>query len=103
LNAAGLDLATLGNHEFDFGDDLLIERMHEAKWTWVISNVVDTKTSRPIGGASAYVIKDVGPLKVGFIGLCLTTAQINREKLTHSRLIDPLAAADESDLERSDI
>jgi 5'-nucleotidase len=33
LNAAGLDIATLGNHEFDFGDDLLIERMHEAKWT----------------------------------------------------------------------
>ena len=27
LNAAGLDLATLGNHEFDFGDDVLIQRM----------------------------------------------------------------------------
>ena len=29
LNAAGLDLATLGNHEFDFGDDVLIQRMRE--------------------------------------------------------------------------
>src|SRR5262249_8188293 len=37
LNAAGLDLATLGNHEFDFGDDLPIERTREAKWQWVIS------------------------------------------------------------------
>ncbi|HKB14338.1 MAG TPA: hypothetical protein VKD69_26915 [Vicinamibacterales bacterium] len=51
LNAAGLDLATLGNHEFDFGDDLPIERTREAKWQWVISNVVDTRTGRPIGGA----------------------------------------------------
>ena len=32
LNAAGLDLATLGNHEFDFGDDVLLQRMREAKW-----------------------------------------------------------------------
>jgi 2',3'-cyclic-nucleotide 2'-phosphodiesterase (5'-nucleotidase family) len=45
LNAAGLDLATLGNHEFDFGDEVLIERMREAKWQWVVSNVVDRTSS----------------------------------------------------------
>src|SRR5439155_13761542 len=50
LNAAGLDLATLGNHEFDFGDDVLIQRMHEAAFQWVVSNVIDTKTNLPIGG-----------------------------------------------------
>src|SRR5439155_391433 len=27
LNAAGLDIATLGNHEFDFGPDVLRQRM----------------------------------------------------------------------------
>jgi len=52
LNAAGLDLATLGNHEFDFGDDVLIQRMHEATFQWVVSNVVDTKTGQPIGDAA---------------------------------------------------
>src|SRR5262249_14597104 len=36
LNSAGLDLATLGNHEFDFGTDVLIQRMSEAKFTWVV-------------------------------------------------------------------
>ena len=54
LNAAGLDLATLGNHEFDFGDDLLIQRMREATFTWVVSNVVDTRTGKPIGNAVPY-------------------------------------------------
>ncbi len=39
LNAAGLDIATLGNHEFDFGADILLQRMAEAKWQWVVSNV----------------------------------------------------------------
>jgi 2',3'-cyclic-nucleotide 2'-phosphodiesterase (5'-nucleotidase family) len=95
LNAAGLDLATLGNHEFDFGDDVLIERMHEANWPWVVSNAVDTNTGRPIGGAAPYLIKTFGALKVGFIGLCLTTSEITADKLTHTRLVDPLAAAGE--------
>src|SRR5881394_3636115 len=46
LNAAGLDMATLGNHEFDFGDDVLIQRMQEATFHWVVSNVVDTNTGQ---------------------------------------------------------
>jgi len=93
LNAAGLDLATLGNHEFDFGDDLLIERMREAKWQWVVSNVIDRNTGKPIGGAAPYIVKTFGTMKVGFIGLCLVTEEISRDKLTHTRLVDPLAAA----------
>ena len=93
LNAAGLDLATLGNHEFDFGDDALIDRMHEAKWQWLVSNVVDTRTGQPIGDAAPYLVKSFGALKVGFIGLCLDTAEISRNKLTHTRLVDPLEAA----------
>jgi 5'-nucleotidase len=93
LNAAGLDLATLGNHEFDFGDDLLIQRMHEATFQWVISNVVDTSTGQPIGGASPYVVKSFGTLKVGFIGLCLNTQEVTADKLKHTRILDPLAAA----------
>jgi len=93
LNAAGLDLATLGNHEFDFGDDALIARMHEAKWQWVVSNVVDTRTGQPIGDAAPYLVKSFGALKVGFIGLCLNTSEISRNKLTHTRLADPLEAA----------
>ena len=59
LNAAGLDLATLGNHEFDFGDDVLIQRMREARFEWVVSNVVDTSTGQPIGGAAPYLVQDV--------------------------------------------
>jgi 5'-nucleotidase / UDP-sugar diphosphatase len=93
LNAAGLDLATLGNHEFDFGDELLLTRMREAKWQWVISNAIDTKTNKPLGDAPPYVIKTFGTLKVGFIGLVLTGAEISLDKLTHTRLLDPIATA----------
>ncbi len=93
LNAAGLDMATLGNHEFDFGDDVLIERMRQGRWQWIVSNVVDAKTGAPIGGALPYLVKTIGDLKIGFIGLCLNTAEISADKLTHTRIDDPVAAA----------
>src|SRR5688572_13294161 len=93
LNAAGLDLATLGNHEFDFGVDLLLQRMAEARWQWVISNVIDLSTNRPIGGAAPYVIRTFGTLKVGFIGLCLASDGIRADMLQRIRLEDPLEAA----------
>jgi 5'-nucleotidase len=93
LNAAGLDLATLGNHEFDFGDDILIQRMAEAKWQWVVANVIDNRTGKPIGGAAPYVVRTFGSLRVGFIGLCLVTSEISQDKLTHTHLEEPIATA----------
>jgi 5'-nucleotidase len=92
LNAAGLDFATLGNHEFDFGSDFLIQRMAEAKWQWIVSNVIDTNTGKPIGNAVPYVVKTYGNLKVGILGLCLTSEQVTAENLKHLRLVDPIEA-----------
>lgn len=94
LNAAGLDIATLGNHEFDFGVDVLLERMKQAKFDWVIANLVDRQTGRLMGDAPPYVMRTVGPLKVGVLGLCLVTesmaAPVVRQRV---ETIDPMAAA----------
>src|SRR5689334_7086772 len=38
-NAIGLDYATFGNHEFDFGPDVLKQRMQESKFAWTAANV----------------------------------------------------------------
>jgi 5'-nucleotidase len=93
LNSAGIDIGALGNHEFDFGLEVLLARMSEARWQWVVSNVVDTATNRPVGGAPPYVVRTFGQLRVGFIGLCVTDALKGREGLTRLRAIDPLEAA----------
>jgi 5'-nucleotidase / UDP-sugar diphosphatase len=95
LNAAGLDLATLGNHEFDFGADVLIQRMAAAKWQWVVSNVIDIRTGKPVGGAPPYVVRTFGSLKVGFLGLCLASEGIRSETLKQLRIVPPLEAAAE--------
>jgi 5'-nucleotidase len=92
LNSAGLDFATLGNHEFDFGRDVLLQRMAESKFQWVVSNVLDTKTGKPIGNAPPYVIRTAGPLKVGFIGLCIRTP-LTKSNQAGIGFIDPMAAA----------
>lgn len=52
LNATGISLATLGNHEFDMGVPVLLDRMKEAQWQWVVSNVLDEETGAPIGRAA---------------------------------------------------
>src|SRR5882672_3343636 len=68
-NTAGLDYSTFGNHEFDFGPDVLRQRMKESRFKWIAANVIDKKTGKPFGDAAAYVIREVGsnPLEPGFL------------------------------------
>src|SRR5437899_3354292 len=93
LNAAGLDYATFGNHEFDFGIDVLKQRMAESSFTWIVSNVVDAKTGGAIGKAVPYVVRDIGGVKIGIIGLCITTSSIVPTWREQFRFSDPQAAA----------
>lgn len=70
-NTAGLDYATFGNHEFDFGPEVLRERMKESRFPWIAANVIDKKTGKPFGGAEPFVIREIGGVKIGIIGLVL--------------------------------
>ena len=74
LNAAGLDFATFGNHEFDFGPAVLVERMKESRFRWLSANVVDRRSGRPFGGASPETLMTLGGLRVGFFGLTMVDA-----------------------------
>jgi 2',3'-cyclic-nucleotide 2'-phosphodiesterase (5'-nucleotidase family) len=38
-NDLGYHLVTIGNHEFDYGPHVLVERMKESKFLWVSTNV----------------------------------------------------------------
>src|SRR5574341_624881 len=71
LNAIGLDLATFGNHEFDFGPAVLRERMAESKFVWLSSNVVDRRSGRAFGGAQAELVRAFDGISVGFLGLTM--------------------------------
>jgi 5'-nucleotidase len=70
-NSTGLDYATFGNHEFDFGPDVLKERIRESKFGWVAANVIDKKTGRIFGDVPRFVIREFGGVKIGIFGIVL--------------------------------
>jgi 5'-nucleotidase len=75
-NAAELDYATFGNHEFDFGPAILVDRIKESRFKWVAANVIDTTTGKPFGGVDPYVIREFGGVKIGIFGLVLPETKI---------------------------
>jgi 5'-nucleotidase len=70
-NVTGLDYATFGNHEFDFGPDVLKMRIKESKFGWVAANVIDTTTNKPFGDVPPFVVREFGGVKIGIFGLVL--------------------------------
>ena len=55
MNAAGYDVVTLGNHEFDFGYAQLMENLKEAKFPVICADVYLDETGEPILPATTVV------------------------------------------------
>ena len=94
-NAIGLDYATYGNHEFDFGPDVLQERVKESKFSWIAANVIDTRTNEPFGGAKRFVIREFGGVKVGLFGLVLPETKITSKPGPNIEFRNPCDTAKE--------
>lgn len=68
FNSIGVDAVTFGNHEFDFGNEVLKARIAESKFPWIGTNVLTTD-GKPYGGSVATWTKTIGDIKVGFLGV----------------------------------
>ena len=68
MNAAQVDAMTLGNHEFDWGLDVLQERIAQARFPVLAANI-QTVAGRPLPGVKPYVILGADGVRVGVIGL----------------------------------
>jgi 5'-nucleotidase len=91
-NAVGLDVATFGNHEFDFGAAVLAERMRESRFPWLSANVLDRATGRPFGGARGGLSWDFDGVRVGLIGLTTPEAARTSNPGPGVRFDEPLDA-----------
>ncbi len=92
-NAIGLDYAVLGNHEFDFGNDILLKRMRESKFVWLGSNVIDRDTGKQFNNMPPYVIREFGDVKVGLFGLLMTDTATSSKPGPNIRFVDPFLTA----------
>jgi 5'-nucleotidase/UDP-sugar diphosphatase len=68
MNAIGLDIAVVGNHEFDFGSEIFKRRVADSKFPWLGTNVLGTD-GKVYPGLVPTLTRKVGSLTVGFLGL----------------------------------
>ena len=91
-NAVGLDVATFGNHEFDFGARVLAVRIGESRFPWLSANVLDRASGVPFGGARRGRAWEFDGVRVGVIGLTTPEAARTSNPGPGLRFDDPLAA-----------
>ena len=104
MNLLGLSLTSVGNHEFDEGEDEL-KRMQNggchptdgcqdgtgfagANFKYLSANVIDTRTGKPF--FKPYAIRRFQGKKVGFIGMTLegTPGIVSPSGITHLKFAD---------------
>ena len=62
------DAFTPGNHEYDFGPDVFLKRMAEAKFPLLAANLRGPE-GNPVAGFSDTLMIERGPIKIGIVGL----------------------------------
>jgi 2',3'-cyclic-nucleotide 2'-phosphodiesterase (5'-nucleotidase family) len=65
-NALGIDVGTLGNHEFDYGWIRIRDFQKQARFPLVVGNVVNDAGQLLI--PPGYLVKDVGGVRLGIVG-----------------------------------
>jgi 5'-nucleotidase/UDP-sugar diphosphatase len=69
MNLMHYDALAVGNHDFDWGQDVLAQRAQDATFPFLAANVIETKTAKAPTYLKPFVVKDLGIAKVGVIGL----------------------------------
>lgn len=75
MNKVGYDISVIGNHEFDYGETNLKNRMQQAEFKWVCANV-NTQSS-VIPQPSPYTNITIDGIKISFLGLVETDGKEN--------------------------
>ena len=69
LNTFGVDVACFGNHEFDFDIDHTIKLSAKCNFPWLLGNLIDLRTEKPLGNGRENVILERDGLRIGVFGV----------------------------------
>mmetsp|Transcript_47718 Transcript_47718/g.139072 ORF Transcript_47718/g.139072 Transcript_47718/m.139072 type:complete len:1627 (-) Transcript_47718:186-5066(-) len=83
LNFVGINTACYGNHDFDFGVDQLVKMASETNFPWLISNVTEKETGRPLAEGGLTRVINYHGRKIGLVGL------VEHEWLVTLATLDP--------------
>ncbi|PSN51090.1 hypothetical protein C0J52_01534 [Blattella germanica] len=65
LNECGTHCAVFGNHDFDFGLEVLSDWVSQTNFPWLMSNVIDQETGRPLGDGRITHVVDWNGKRIG--------------------------------------
>ena len=88
MNAAGYDVATHGNHEFDYGNAAMFRNVARAKFKTVCCNFVKKASADDPGARvfSSYAVVTSGTVRVAFVGVTTPTTLVSAKPST---FLDP--------------
>lgn len=75
MNSVGFNVSVMGNHEFDYGESTLSDRIEQADFSWVCANVDMGSTGIP--EPKEYTTISIEELRVTFLGLIETNGKEN--------------------------
>lgn len=94
-NALAVDLAVPGNHEFDFGEAVLRERLSESEFPWLAANL---EAEPPLPGIRKSELREINGARIGIVGL-LTPETTTLSKPGPNIRFTPLIAAARREVE----
>lgn len=75
FNSIGMDWVAVGNHDLDHGYWTLDSMIAKSHFPWIATNVKDKATKTQYPNTAPWIIKQVGGVKIGIIGLSTTSTK----------------------------
>ena len=97
LNMIGTDAMCLGNHEFDFGQEVLAQRIEQAVFPVLSANVIVIRRGEALGLTPYSYVTELHGVKTGIFGLTTadTPTTTARDNVAGLEFRDPIATARE--------
>ncbi|MBU1355575.1 MAG: 5'-nucleotidase C-terminal domain-containing protein [Candidatus Edwardsbacteria bacterium] len=104
MNLMGYDVMTVGNHDYDKGQEVLLDLISAAKFPMLGANLLDSATGRTVDYLKPYIILERAGLKIGIFGLIthylrgmstpehIQGLEIAKESATAKQMVDSLKA-----------
>jgi len=95
MNEIGYDAMEIGNHEFNYGQEILADRRDQADFPLLAANIVVTATGETPPFCEPYTIKEVGGKRIAIFGLITPDTPV----VTHPKnvigltFLDPIETA----------
>lgn len=95
LNLLGVDTGVVGNHAFDWGTEVLVERMEQASFPILAGNIVEKESGSAPPWAKPYHLIERQGVRIAVVGLVTqNTPQVTiPENVADYRFTDPPARA----------